>query len=209
MGVALIFTQSRMGIVSALAGLFFLAISRRRGRSRRRNVAVFLVVVLLIVSAGTALGVKPLYERYSLVERDAGDRIALWEDTWRGIQDRYWLTGSGLGTYLFTFPEYQSGRPRAEYAEAHNDYLQFLWETGIAGTVLGGLLVVVLLRCALRRAGTADPLLRGAGDGAAAGTLALLLHSFLDFNLQVPANGLVFAVLAGILTTTKGFCPAR
>jgi hypothetical protein len=45
--------------------------------------------------------------------------------------------------------------------------------------------------------------LRGAGLGAAAGALAILLHSILDFNLQVPANGLVFAVLTGIAIATR------
>jgi O-antigen ligase len=203
MGVALIFTQSRMGIFCGAVGALFLAISRRGARARWRGIVIFLVLVVVLVSAGTALGVDPLLERFSLIERDAGGRFDLWGDTWRGLSDRYWLTGSGLGTYLFTFPEYQTGRPGAEYAEAHNDYLQLAWETGVAGTVLGGFFLLVLMRCILRRSTVADPVLRGAGLGAAAGALAILLHSILDFNLQVPANGLVFAVLTGIAIATR------
>jgi hypothetical protein len=48
----------------------------------------------------------------------------------------------------------------------------------------------------------------GSGDdwiaiGAAVGCCGLLVHSFFDFNLHIPANAAWFAVLAGIATTGK------
>ena len=39
--------------------------------------------------------------------------------------------------------------------------------------------------------------------GAAVGCCGLLVHSFFDFNLHIPANAAWFAVLAGMATTQE------
>ncbi|MCK6553719.1 O-antigen ligase family protein [Candidatus Binatia bacterium] len=134
---------------------------------------------------------------------------------WEGELARHWLTldtlnlavqyplfGTGLGTFAavfplykpYTFAAYEFGIPAA-----HNDYAQFLAETGIPAALtaaalfgLFGVRVFRVLRGATSR--TPDALLRW---GLAAGVLAMLVHSFTDFNLHRAANALVFAVLVG------------
>jgi len=56
-----------------------------------------------------------------------------------------------------------------------------------------------------RRVGTEDGWIR---LGAAIGCCGLLVHSFFDFNLHIPANAAWFAVLAG-LATTADFAGAK
>lgn len=72
-------------------------------------------------------------------------------------------------------------------------------ELGLLGA---GLLFGMILTVAVRtlRAFSAHPASadRALALGVFAGVVALLLHSLTDFNLYLPANGLVFAVLLGL-----------
>jgi O-antigen ligase len=83
---------------------------------------------------------------------------------------------------------------------AHNDYLQALAETGLVGAVFIASALALFLRLAFR------DLPHAASDGgwirlgAALGCCGLLVHSFFDFNLHIPANAAWFAVLAGLAT---------
>src|SRR6185436_4698673 len=43
-----------------------------------------------------------------------------------------------------------------------------------------------------------DPFRKGLAIGALAGASALVVHSLFDFNLRVPSNALLFAVLLGL-----------
>jgi O-antigen ligase len=84
---------------------------------------------------------------------------------------------------------------------AHDDYVEAVAETGLVGAVLILSALALFLRLAFRRWGRPT---RSQGDwirfGAALGCCGLLVHSFLDFNLHIPANAAWFAVLAGIAT---------
>jgi len=146
---------------------------------------------------------------------------------WAGEQARHWMTldtlnlalryplfGTGFGTYAavfplykpYTFAAYEFGIPAA-----HNDYVQWLAEVGLPATLLTAALlglfgrrVVRSLRAADRR--TPTTLLRW---GLATGIVAMLVHSFTDFNLHIPANALVFSVLVGALIPTSLQPPTR
>ena len=82
---------------------------------------------------------------------------------------------------------------------AHNDYLEFASETGAVGFSLLFLPIFYLLGRMIisflkehRRYRSAILL------GCIGSTLGLLIHSLTDFNLQIPANALIFAVILGI-----------
>lgn len=80
-----------------------------------------------------------------------GGRMHLYSDTWRMASERP-VFGWGLETYADVFMIYNSvptplrGGWKPYYAEAHNDWLQSLAETGFVGTTLLGLLVLLPLR---------------------------------------------------------------
>src|SRR6185295_10571752 len=82
---------------------------------------------------------------------------------------------------------------------AHNDYAQFAAETGLVGLGIMGLFVVITLAAALiaqwkRR----DPLMRGMSFACIMGVTSILIHSWVDFNLQIPANAMFFMVLLAL-----------
>jgi O-antigen ligase len=111
----------------------------------------------------------------------------------------YPLTGSGGGTFYAAFPKYRPGVISAYFTHAHNDYVQFATETGVIGLGLLGLIVLSTFFVALRTLyERRDPLCRGVAFGTTMGIIALMIHSWVDFNLQIPANAYTFVVLLAL-----------
>jgi len=111
----------------------------------------------------------------------------------------YPVFGSGPGSFYIAFPRYRQEKVVAFYDHAHNDYAQFASESGLLGFVLLGAFVTMSLGAALlaqwkRR----DPLMRGMAFACVMGTTAILIHSWVDFNLQIPANAMLFMVLLAL-----------
>jgi hypothetical protein len=57
-----------------------------------------------------------------------------------------------------------------------------------------------LFRAVLRGLKSRDPWLAGLSLGAGAGIFAMLVHSVFDFNLQLPANALLFLILTAVVS---------
>ena len=116
------------------------------------------------------------------------------------------IFGSGLGTWGFVQPTYGRGVPTVFYA--HNDYAQILVETGlIGGVVMGGLIAVLL--AGFVRTWKAPRSERMLAAGAWASLAAIGLHSFVDFNMHIPANALLTCLVAGIALSTTASLPFR
>ena len=98
--------------------------------------------------------------------------------------------GCGLGAYESCFLPYKSSWPEQTTGYAHNDYLQVMAEFGLPA--FGCLLALAALAygTALRRTGAKNPA-RWLAIACVGGLSAILLHSFVDFNLYIPANGLL------------------
>src|SRR4029077_14034256 len=82
------------------------------------------------------------------LEVTTGKRASMRQDTWRIFLDHRW-TGTGLGTIQTVFPAYETLYDGKVVNHSHNDYLEALAETGIAGGVcclgfLGALFFVSL-----------------------------------------------------------------
>jgi O-antigen ligase len=82
---------------------------------------------------------------------------------------------------------------------AQNDYLQLLAELGLAGALIAGAILVLLLWQALRAVYTIrDARLKWLALGALCSLATLLIHSIIEFNLYIPANAFTFAWIAAI-----------
>src|SRR5512134_752486 len=88
-------------------------------------------------------------ERFSRTDITKEERLVVWSTTLTAAKD-FWLTGSGLGTFLNIFPLYSPPSVQGIYDHAHNDYLEFLLETGLGGVLLFACFIGLLLRSVFR-----------------------------------------------------------
>ena len=210
MVVALVMTRSRMGNAAffssmLITGVIGLATSRHATRS-----TVILLVSLIIIDVfvvGTWFGVENVIKRYeqTTITRElqptggsVEERLEPSLYATHMLKDYPW-TGSGGGTFYTAFPKYRPGVISAYFDYAHNDYVQIATDTGLIGLGLLGMIVlssfVVSLRTLYERR---DPLCRGIAFGSTMGIIAIMIHSWVDFNLQIPANAFTFVVLLAL-----------
>jgi O-antigen ligase len=202
---SLFLSASRGGIVSfgvELAALaLWMVVKRRIGTAQLLTAGAVLLVAVLLVSW---LGVGQVLQRFSALqslEATEGKRASMRRDSFQ-IFLEHPLTGTGLGTLQTVFPRYETLYDGKIVNHTHNDYLEALAETGIAGGLCCAWFLGALFIDPLRR------LLRGSDSFAAAlhlagllGCVGFLVHSLVDFNLHIPANALLFFLMAHLATS--------
>ena len=201
--VALFLSASRGGIISFCAELVILFLLLLLHRIRTKHMLVGGVVVLCSVLAVSWIGVQQVLERfanYKTLDVTVGKRAAMRLDTWHIFLDHP-VMGTGLGTFQQVFPPYETLYDSKIVNHAHNDYLELLAEAGI----LGGLCWVGFLGVLLRESLKGLENLRSSFNSALnlsglVGCCGILVHSFVDFNLHIPANALLFFVAAHLAT---------
>lgn len=201
---ALVLSASRGGIVSfavEFGVLVLWLLLRRTTREHLLSAGAVLLLAFLLVSW---LGVQQAVERFSslqALEVTVGKRASMRADTWRIFLDHPW-TGAGLGTLQIVFPRYETLYDGKIVNHTHNDYLEGLAETGVAGGLCCGWFLGVLLLESLRRLSQPSSAFASTLQlSALVACLGFLTHSLVDFNLHIPANALLFFLMANMATT--------
>jgi O-antigen ligase len=221
MGVALVMTGSRGGIISLCALVLFLlaltGLGRRRkdkerdgyeseARAGQRGMLVRATLTLALVMAfllGTVLlGGESALSRFTgtvNAEDPTTGRAHFWGVTLDIIR-HHPVLGTGLGAFGVVYTRYDTRNGMYRLDQAHNDYLQIVSDGGIVGLALGLFFVIALFRMGLTQCQSEDTYRRGVAMGALAGCFAVLVHSFFDFTLHTTANALLFLTLAALAT---------
>jgi O-antigen ligase len=202
---AIVLTGSRGGIVSFAFEIAILALLVRNQRAlhggRVAVVALVAVVTLLLISW---VGASVAIEKFSTLSNH-DTSLSRRASMFRGAAHIFFdhpIKGCGLGTLIEVYPRYETAYDGRVVEHVHNDYIETLAETGL----LGGLFGVIFLRTLYREARknfTAEQahFSQGLHAGAIVAIGGLLLHSFVDFNLQVPANAMLFLLQAYLATS--------
>ncbi|MBI5118035.1 O-antigen ligase family protein [Candidatus Poribacteria bacterium] len=201
---AVFFSLSRAGGICLFISLIGFVLFLAAGSGfRRYTLAVLLIVgAMFLVAAGIGMevAISRIEDAVNGQSTSWIDRADLARSALTLIRD-YPLFGTGLGSFGTVFPAYQSPRFGDAWADyLHNDWLQVFCETGIAGGVVLAIgsfwLAASSFRSAMR---TEDPFKRWVALGASLGASAMLLHSFVDYNLsKITSNGIIFATVAGL-----------
>ena len=168
-------------------------------RSRHVGVVLSLTLLFVITAAfGTWLGSDRLLGRLAEVNKEGG-RIQLVKDSMRMFREHP-VTGWGLGTFPVVYPKFRSFATDFYVNEAHNDFIQLLVETGILGFSTGVALLILVFHRGIQniRSTVFGSWRTIAVCASLVGVVGLSVHSLFDFNLQIPANALLFYVLCAV-----------
>lgn len=218
---------SRGAWLSVTLSLVFFLVLLARNRSHRLPALVFAV---LLVGGGVygATQSDAVVQRFEKMLKPGQveyilERVHLWKPTIAIWRDHFWL-GAGPAHFDVLFRQYRPVDYQVRPLRAHNDYLNLLADWGTVGAILVGLggvlLVWGLVRCWKFVQKSNDLGSRTSNRmafvlGATTGLFALALHSFVDFNLHIPANAVVATALAALLAvhlrhaTERFWVPAR
>jgi O-antigen ligase len=204
MGVALLLSGSRGGLVALLAAVFFLVILTTRTKNYSQLVLKIGLAVLLIatiVVGSILIGGESSLTRIaeSANSQDfSTSRTHIWSVTLRIILNNLPF-GAGLGAFAVAYTPYDTLNGLERVEQAHNDYLEVLASAGIVGLIIGGLFIYLLFNTGLKNLKTSNTFRRGVCVGALAGCFAILVHSIFDFVLHTTAISILFLMLASLV----------
>jgi O-antigen ligase len=192
---------SRGGMIAVIAEIILFAVILIRQKTAVRFAIALGTFAVVLLALLTWIGGSELTARVSTISSEAkseisgGMRLSIDRDGLRMFRSKP-ILGWGLGTFPVVYPQFRSFYTNFFVNEAHNDYLQLLDEMGILG--FGAM--IWFLAVAYRRAVAKIPAWTTSVTGALSlacmlGATGILIHSFLDFNLQIPANAALFYVL--------------
>ncbi len=225
-----------VGLAVAGAGVFSQRLSRGEPSRVRRWLplafacALGVAAVGLLVTWGASGSDEPQSATAEL-DVSLGSRLAVASQGTAIVRDHP-LFGTGLGSWLHAFRPYiEPPIVGGIWDHAHDDYLELVADTGIAGA-LAVLVFALAVAAAIRRSDVADeralrrrsdgpsgfekPDWRAALDdvsslrwGLAGGVAAILVHSAVDFSLHMPANLLLLMLILSLLVLTGRAQAAR
>jgi len=197
-------SNSRSGLAVLGAGFFlFIGLSvLAYGRAACRELWIMNFVramVLVILIMALAIGIGSTIQRFALDNLLQDDRPLFWANTVDMVR-AFPVFGTGLGTFADLYPAFESrGGQDMFLSHAHNDYLEALAELGLAGTaLLLGLVLWLAVRAFLAWKERRSPEAKGLALGGIVSLSGIALHAVTDFNLHIPANAALFAVVLGL-----------
>jgi O-antigen ligase len=201
MASTIFLSGSRGGMAAFTAQIVLLAgflITRRKNWKAAFAFGGFLAIALGLL---VWLGGGELVERIASIhsgtrtELSGGTRLTIDQDSLRIFAQKPVL-GWGLGVFPDIYPQFSSLATNLQVGMAHNDYLQLLVEMGVLGFAIALWFLLTLFRSALRKLKSWPSDTNSAVTLAAMlGVTGILVHSFMDFNLQIPGNAALFYVL--------------
>jgi O-antigen ligase len=213
--LALLVSLSRGGLISVAVGavaLGSLRLAVRRHAPTWRLHTLALAIAALVAAGLVAVLPPEARQRIASLasataERSGSFRLDTWRDALRAAAACP-ILGQGLGAFADAFPRYKRGGGELRVEHAENDYLEALVEAGLPAlgmALFGGVLVV---RSAVReQRQNRDRLQRGLVLGALSALAALAVHSAVDFNMRIPSNAALAALMLALVLGGAGVRP--
>lgn len=200
---ALVSSHSRMGILSSLVSLIaVLSLAGTTRLSARTRIAVGALFLLGMIGLAVWVGSDPAITRFETLDdqytHPGQDRLSIWRDSLRLIS-RHPVLGSGFGSFATVYPSVQTAFLNNVVDHAHCDYLEVVAELGLPGAILVFGAIFSTLGLTFRRCKKGGADYDKIFSFACLGSIVtILLHSLADFNLYIPANALVFAIILAL-----------
>lgn len=207
MGIALILSGSRGGLVAFLAEIFFLVILTTKTKSSGQfvlkiglSVALVAVVIVGAIMVGGESSLTRISESVGSDNVTSG-RTEIWSVSLEIIKSSLPF-GAGLGAYSVAYTPYDTFNGLSRVEQAHNDYLQVLTDAGLIGLIIGAAFLFLFFKTGLKNVNAKNTFRRGVAVGAFAGCFAVLVHSFFDFVLHTTAVSVMFLTLLALIVVS-------
>ena len=198
-------TLSRGGLMGLVgSGLAIAAMAVGRDVPIRQRLIAGLGLGALVFGALIVLTPDAMLDRFATHSSEG--RTALWGEA-VGIFRDYPITGAGMGGFQTAFLRYKALEGQFIVDYAHNDYIQGLCEFGFIGFLIPAGLIFLVLKRSVRIAAEASEM-RWVAIGCLGSIVAILIHSFVDFNLYVPANAATLAWICGLAAGVTPLAPS-
>lgn len=207
MGIALLLSGSRGGLVSLLAMLVFILILTNKSHGSGQialKVGLAVLLVAVLVGGSILIGGESSLTRFAetAVSNDiTTNRTHIWNITLQVIKNNLPF-GAGIGAFAAAYTPFDTMNGIERVEQAHNDYLQILADAGIVGLILAGFFIYGLFRTGLQSIKTDNLYRRGVAVGALAGCFAILVHSLFDFVLHTTAITVLFLTLVSLVVVS-------
>ena len=202
-GVAVLATLSRGGVIALLVGSFVTLMLY--GMARKPSFTGFLLLPMVLLAIGVAGWIgfsKSLIDRFdrvNLVEVEENTRISHWQDTLPAVSD-FGLLGSGIGSYEGAHRMYRTTPEKKVFKHAESQFVQTALEMGWFGlTLLVFCWLMVLYYGAFSLWKGSSPTTIGIGVAGVFLATAVPIASAFDFGIYRPANMIAMAALTGFL----------
>jgi len=206
MVIALVMSRSRMGNTAFFISLTVTAtLGLLHFKPRRKSYIAFfmsmLVIDILILSS--LFGLEKVQQRIENTSFSQESRDEVINNTLPLISENAFF-GAGGGTFYTLFPQTQPESIQHFYDHAHNEYIQFLLEFGVLGSLAIAIVTFMCLTCSINAMKTRrHPIARGTAFAALMAIIGMLIHSTVDFPLQAPANTFIFTIFLAIGIQSK------
>lgn len=195
LGVGVLSSSSRLGMLSAIIGVVVLMVLSQRKKIKqlesKSNAKAICVAVFVVIYAMVWYGLGELIERSFHLVNDG--RFLIWESL-AAYPVSVWLFGIGAGNFMDAYKLIRDiNMQGGVFAELHSDILEFVLNFGVvgAGCIMASILVW-FVKLKPRNWGLLQL-------GALSAVIAMMVHSFGDFNLQIPGVAVVFWAMVGVI----------
>lgn len=184
----------------------FLSVKSRRRNFKHINFKVGLTLLaVILISAATFSYLNKDQLNTKINEASPTSRIVMSTSSLPIVKDHIWL-GTGLGSFEDIYRLYENADViNSSYVNhAHNDYLEWIVETGVAGGVLLIVFVSWILKIIIkvwRRSQSKNN--QAFRQAASLSILAVLIHSIVDYPLRTPTISLLAALCLAFLYFEK------
>ena len=215
-------TVSRGGWLAGGASLAVLCYWLLRSRDYWKQAVIGLVVASGVFIAIYVTANLPAYrfERVQLAGEIEDVRFNYWRPTAAMWQDHLWF-GTGPAHFDLRFRQYRSAEPQLQIRpeRAHNDYLNTLADWGLVGALLVAACWAVFYFQVFKgwkfvqrsqndltnkRSNKASFVM-----GGSVGLFAILIHSYVDFNMHIPANAILAVTIMALVSAHYRFASER
>ena len=195
----LLLNTSRGGLIALFLGtcltIAILVYTKKiKAKNLYKKIAALVFFIGILIFAGLT---NKLFERIDKYGENGRDIL---RSTALNIAIDNPIIGTGAGTYPAIQHLYKSENLNGNkmWQHVHNDYLELLSNQGVLGLLLFCTAIILLLLKFLKGIHYNRSKLLGIQVACFCSVLCVLLHSFMDFNLQLPVINVYFYILLAV-----------